>query len=620
MVKRQWFMGIMDEDRIFVRQDSYDPDINRVLKAELPGPAKWERDYKVFTFPMHWDTCVNARKVANKFDAEIKIAPELNVWAANEKLRRESIPDVQSMALTELPRVQQNHDPLWKAISSRPFQSVGAAFAARNGSCLIADQPGLGKTLQSIAAVIESGLKGPILVVAPKAAAKLVWPQELAKWVPGDHIHIIGSHLPPTERARIALGAHNASIKRHWFITSPNYVRIKAEVDEYNHFVKGPDGKKKLKAVGEAVMELFDVEWSAVIVDESHQTLAGASGDIKKQSAQRVGLGALSVKPGGLRLALSGTPFRGKEEYLWGQLNWLRPDLYRSRWRWIKEWFDVYQDRYGMVIGHMTDRQGMYNQASTVMIRRTKEEVAKDLPAKVYNDIWLDMEGKQLKAYQDMERLAQADLEGGILQTTAMLAELTRLKQFAGSAGKMVDGHFTPTLPSNKFDWLVEWLDERGIAKDLDASAPKVVVASQFSQLIDCFAEGLKEQGILTHKFTGSTSDKDRERIKDDFQNNPDSKVRVLLLTTTAGGVALTLDAADELVVLDETWNTSDQEQLEDRLHRLSRMHQVTIWNVRSSNTIEESIAKKNSEAEFNIKSILDGARGVELVKELFKK
>jgi SNF2 family DNA or RNA helicase len=409
------------------------------------------------------------------------------------------------------------------------------------------------------------------------------------------------------------------AVKRHWVITSPNYVRIKAEVDEYNHFVKGPDGKKKLKAVGEAVMELFDVEWSAVIVDESHQTLAGASGDIKKQSAQRVGLGALSVKPGGLRLALSGTPFRGKEEYLWGQLNWLRPDLYRSRWRWIKEWFDVYQDRYGMVIGHMTDRQGMYNQASTVMIRRTKEEVAKDLPAKAYNDIWLDMEGKQLKAYQDMERLAQADLEGGILQTTAMLAELTRLKQFAGSAGKMVDGHFTPTLPSNKFDWLVEWLDERGIAKDLDASAPKVVVASQFSQLIDCFAEGLKEQGILTHKFTGSTSDKDRERIKDDFQNNPDSKVRVLLLTTTAGGVALTLDAADELVVLDETWNTSDQEQLEDRLHRLSRMHQVTIWNVRSANSIEESIAKKNSEAEFNIKSILDGARGVELVKELFK-
>lgn len=414
---------------------------------------------------------------------------------------------------------------------------------------------------------------------------------------------------------------------RCWIITSPNYVRVKAEVDDYGNYKYGPDRRKVLKPVGEAVLELFDVSWSAIIVDESHQTLAGATGDKKKQSAQRLGLGALEVRENGLRLALSGTPFRGKEEYLWGQLNWLRPDLYRSRWRWIKEWFDVHQDRYGMVIGNIIDREGLYKQASSVMIRRTKEEVAKDLPPKAYNDIWIDMDGKQAKAYSDMEKLAQTELDGGILQTTAMLAELTRLKQFAGSYGKMVDGHFTPTLPSNKYDWLVEWLDERGITKETkDVSSqvlidtPKVVVASQFSQLINCFAEGLAKEGIKTFKFTGSTSDKERERIKNDFQNNPESETRVLLLTTTAGGVALTLDAADDLVVLDETWNTSDQEQLEDRLHRLSRMHQVTIWNIRSKGTIEESIAKANAQAEFSIKTILDGARGVELVKELFNR
>jgi SNF2 family DNA or RNA helicase len=271
-----------------------------------------------------------------------------------------------------------------------------------------------------------------------------------------------------------------------------------------------------------------------------------------------------------------------------------------------------------MVIGGVIDHDAMYHEASSVMIRRTKAEVAADLPPKIYNTVWLPMEGEQARAYEEIERKAQVELEGGILQTTGILAELTRLKQFAGSYGKLLDdGVFVPTLPSNKFEWLVEFLDERGISKDLDKDAPKIVVASQFSKLIDAFAVGLAEAGIKAHIFTGDTSDKRREEIKDDFQNNPDSKVRVLLLTITAGGVSLTLDAADEMVLLDETWNTSDQEQVEDRLHRLSRIHQVTIWKVFSKGTIEEHIFKANADAEFNIKSILDGARGQEVFRKL---
>ena len=77
------------------------------------------------------------------------------------------------MELVDLPNIRGEYNQMWEAIKSRPFQSVGAAFAARNGSCLIADQPGLGKTIQSIAAVIEAGIRGPILVVAPKGAAQL---------------------------------------------------------------------------------------------------------------------------------------------------------------------------------------------------------------------------------------------------------------------------------------------------------------------------------------------------------------------------------------------------------------------------------------------------------------
>ena len=656
MAKKIWVIGLVasksDEPvGIWVRTDGYNPDVNTDLKQALPGPARWNRDEKRWEFPLHWDTCTGARKVASRYGADLKIAEPLVIWATDEKARQDTIPDVSHMELVDLPAVQEAAPEMWKAMNARPFQTVGAAFAARNRSCLIADQPGLGKTLQTIAAVVEAGITGPILVVAPKAAAQLTWPQELARWLPDDSVMVIGSQMKAEERSNaVALvtgrcelcdivGGHIPSCPdsgRIWVITSPNYVRIRAKTDQYGNYEK-VNGRKQIDPVGSALMGLFDVDWSAIVVDESHQTLAGCTGNKKKQSAQRLGLGALNLHKDGLRIALSGTPFRGKESYLWGQLNWLRPDLFRSYRRWVEQHFDTWFDGFGWQTGLLKDRAAMYDEAKSVMIRRTKGEVAKDLPAKTYGGwpldagkpdspvaVWLDMEPKQAKAYASMLKKAEAELEGGTLLVTSMLAELTRLKQFAGSHGRMEGDKFVPGLPSNKFDWLVEFLDERGISKDTagmcstpDGQLPKIVVTSQFSQLVDCFAKGLGDLGIQCWKFTGATSDKSREFIKADWQYNADSPFRVLFLTTTAGGTSLTLDAADELVILDETWNTSDQEQVEDRLHRLSRMHQVTIWKVFSRNTIEESIARANADKEASIKAIIDGQRGVDFFKEL---
>lgn len=650
MSKALWAMGLKFGDGmpdaepvgIWIKLSGYDPDINADLKQTLPGPARWNRDKSRWEFPLHWDTCTGARKVANRHNADLKLSEPLVFWANGEKARQDDIPDVNSMDLVELPNVAASYPAMWEAMHARPFQTVGAAFAARNRSCLIADQPGLGKTVQTIAAVVESGITGPILVVAPKAAAQLTWPQELARWVPGDLVEVIGSNLTPREREQAVkdiltgFGPGSNRDRRLWVVTSPYYLRIKAEVDQYQNYVY-EKGKKVITPVGSSLLGLLEIEWAAMIVDESHQTLAGCTGNKKKQSAQRLGLGALNLRKDGLRIALSGTPFRGKESYLWGQLNWLRPDLFRSYRRWIEQHFDTWFDGFGWQTGLLKNRAAMYDEAKTVMIRRTKAEVAKDLPAKAYGGwpldagqpdspvaVWLDMDPKQSKAYASMLKKAEAELEGGTLLVTSMLAELTRLKQLAGSFGRMEGDRFVPSLPSNKFDWLVEFLDERGIDKDSDGYAstpngklPKVVIATQFSQLANCFADGLEKLGISSHLFTGSTSDKQREFIKDDWQNNPDSPYRVLILTTTAGGTSLTLDAADDLVILDETWNTSDQEQVEDRLHRLSRIHQVTIWKVFSRNTIEESIARANMDKEVSIKAIIDGQRGVEFYKEL---
>lgn len=88
-------------------------------------------------------------------------------------------------------------------------------------------------------------------------------------------------------------------------------------------------------------------------------------------------------------------------------------------------------------------------------------------------------------------------------------------------------------------------------------------------------------------------------------------------MNTKAGGVSLTLDAADDVIIVDSTYSSDDQEQVEDRAHRISRMHNVTVWNLASRGTIDETIAKYTLKHEISIKKILDGERGIEYAKLL---
>lgn len=344
----------------------------------------------------------------------------------------------------------------------------------------------------------------------------------------------------------------------------------------------------------------------------------------------------------GLRIALSGTPFRGKRENIWGILNWLKPKQYTSYWNWVGQHFFQYTDPvYGMlVISDIRSERDLNKELGNLMIRRTKKEVAKDLPPKAYGgtrldpsnpkspvSVWLPMTKEQKRAYDDMVATAMTKLEGGTLVANGVLAEIIRLKQFANSGGYLDDnGVFNPALPSNKFEWLVEFLRERGI----DGKGPgdsKVLVASQFTKHLFLFEEELNKLGISTFSLHGGVPAQARVQMQQAFQSNsmksygedcpaPD----VFLFNTKAGGVAITLDAADDVVIVDQTPVPDDQEQVEDRAHRISRTdHNVNIWNLASLGTVDESIAKANSEMGLSLAQILDGARGVDIAIKLLQ-
>ncbi len=652
----------------------YDPDLVALMK-QMPG-AKYEADKKAWSYPRNWATCLRTRKLSAASGRPLKIRDvRLMEWARKEKERQSSIVDLSD--IHSVVPLQNVDEELFSAMSSRPFQTIGAKFITQQKSVLLADDPGLGKTLQTIAAFMEAGINGPILVVTNKSSQQITWPNELRRWAPEDGVFVFDADVKARDRGPMIeslFREHEGQEGRTWVIANPYWIRMRAETNEYGKYIYSTTGVKMLSA---EVPEFFKHEWAGIVADESHETLATNTGNAKKWSQQRQGLGALKVMDGGLKISISGTPMRGKPENMFGQLSWLRPDEYTSFWNWAKEHFNIIEDtvrvkggavQETMGVGELRDEEAFYKALSTILIRRSKGQVAADLPPKQYGGaplhehsdvvgVWLPMEGAQQKAYDRM--LKESTLLDGNLELSAVgiLAETTRLKQLATASGRLEEiqqvmyetdesgddarderGRKKPlrgengekmhelvtvlrsTTPSNKFDWLVNFLDERDLLGGRPGTG-KVIIASQFRQVIDLFRiELLLKYNTDSFVITGATSAAQRAESQKRFQEDPDS-LRLFFLQSVAGGTSLTLDQADDVIILDEMWNPDVQEQIEDRAHRLSRTdHNVTVWYVRSLGSIEEHIGSTVAERNNTCKGIMDGQRGIDFRKKLLGK
>lgn len=626
----------------------------------------WLKQKKRWTYPLDFNTCKEIREMADRVRHELVIGPELWKWAAQEKKRLEKVPHVSSMELAELPRLEKENPFLWQALQNRPFQTVGAAFAAAHRQTVLADDPGLGKTPQSIAHIIEANVMGPVLVVAPKVAAELTWPVQMAQWAPGEAVFCLAGKTPAkrAEELKNFIAATERQTfghfsKRQWLIINPYWVRAKAELDDKGNYKHDKKDRDKGIGISYTCPELFDIEWQAIIVDESHDVLIIPSMNRKKWTQDRIGMENLPQHSyEGLRMAMSGTPMRGKKEQFFGTLQWLKPKHYTSYWRWAERYFSISKEGYSMEVGALINPEAFYKDLSEVMIRRTKEEAAPDLPPKIYggtrldpNDpnspvsIWLKMTPKQAKQYKEMEAdgTATGD-DGNQLMADGLLSEWTRRKQIASAYCKVVtkqrpmkdefdqvilddEGNkvmedyntLVPQGDSNKLNWIINFLEERGISAKPEGDG-KVIIASQFAETCTFIEQELAKLKIPSYKLIGSTSSAKRVDMMRGFMEDsgPDC-IRVFILSTKAGGVSLTLDVADDVIIHDETYIPDEQLQVEDRAHRVSRPdHQVSIWYLRSLDTIEEGIAATTHSRQMDMDLILDKSRGHE-VRRLIK-
>lgn len=535
-----------------------------------------------------------AKAVRQIFGDSLQLTEAAKEWGREEARKEANLLAVAGADDAELKNLPIENPRLFEFISGRTYQRADVSFLSQT-SAINTLQPGLGKTVEIIAAIYEAKLiAGQHLVCAPVTSLRSVWEYEWKRFG-ADDVDIFVAQGPDRDKQiEAALNCPNAFV----LITNPDTIRRKTGV-------------------------LLGVDWTTFTIDEFHKSGLPNTKSVFFKAANQL----KAIR----RYCLSGTPIGGKPEKLWSALHFIDPKTYSSKWRWIYEWLKVedarssWGQKFGTVVGGIKPEKldEFYEALRPVLVRRLKSDVAKDLPAKQYVDLWLPMEKEQAKQYKVFAEEAEIRIDEEHLSATSILAEYTRLKQFANAKCE-IEPNFNgsgrptllPTFTSNKLAALLDKLAEHGIAPEGDEDGwgdQQAVVASQFSTMVRATAQFLETNGISVAVLTGDTKPKDRERLVREFQDGKGP--RVVCLTTTAGGVAITLDRADSMHILDHTWVPDDQEQLEDRIHRISRVHNVTVYNYHSVGTIEQYIDQVNKDKENVNQTILqlrrEGVRAI---------
>lgn len=619
------------------------------LAKRVPGArADWDKSvtpnvFKGWVYPLSMDTCRMMRKV---FGTDLTVLPPLVRWARAEVEKERKLEDLREDIIsgTEFELLASQAPDLLKAMRNRPYQLAGAGFLLASRAAILADDPGLGKTLQTLAAIIESDAK-TILVACRRSATRTVWERETMRWAPG--IATFVAQGSPAEREE-AFGefsdfpVHIPGLRKMLIINIEMIRAKKTEVcpdgalpdarGKFPFSCSGPEHPKHTYHAEYKWPFLFSQKWDAIIIDEAHNLLASTA-NIQSKNITQQRFGAMRLRScltdGGLAVALSGTPFRSKLTKGWGTLNWLRPDLFRSYWRWAETHFGVEDGKYGKIVAKgdkspdPLDPEEWDRMLRPHYLKRVKAEVVPELPPIIYAGtpidgedpespcyVQLDMLPEQARIYRQMADKSEATLDGTRITASGVLAEITRLRQFANASGRVGDGRSVlPSLPSNKLEWLVDFMEER------EDTGAKVVVASSFTAIVELAARVLREAGFEVLTLTGATSDRARSDLVARFQD-PSDPLQVVCINRIAGGESITLDAADEMVVLDQPWISDQDDQLEPRIHRVSRIHQVTVYRLISLGTVDEWMASLTEEQRETV-SKASPRRLSEMLKEM---
>lgn len=572
--------------------------IEKELIQQIPG-ASWDKcRNRRWCVPLSWASCVILRGI---FKNNLQVSSRLNDWGWQERQAR-----IQpAMNIRNIIELSTDEIPEWYKTGEfnhlYPFQITGVEFLLRAGHALLADDPGTGKTIQALTALKICGLEAlPAIVICPNSV-KINWTKEIEKWYPeATPYPLIGN--VPTRRKILNQSEHdpnaiviiNYEAIRAWSRMAP-YGSIKLRRCKQCDSKYGEELKSNQCEVHPK--ELNYMKFKTAILDEAHRITN------PKSKQTRAAWFAMHNPSINRRWALTGTPILSHPGQIWGIMHAIVPNEYPTKSKFIDRYCLSAWNNFGGldIVGIRPDTKEEFFQFFDPRARRMpKSLVLKQLPNKIRSTRYVEMTSKQLKAYKEIEENMLTVLEGGdLLVTPSNLSAASRLLQFASSYAKIERPD-----PQDLDNWRVVLrepspkIDELEVLITEDLKNKKVVVCAPSKQLIELATQRLIKLKIPVVQIVGGMATWERDISLNEFQHGD---AQVLLFTTQAGGVGLTMTAADTLIRLQRSWSMADELQAEDRVHRIgSEIHNsIYIIDIVTNNTIETKRQLPNLQAKW---------------------
>jgi superfamily II DNA or RNA helicase len=438
--------------------------------------------------------------------------------------------------------------PPWFGATLRPYQARGLAWLAfLKGAGLggiLADDMGLGKTVQALGLIaVEKAagrLSGPVLVIAP-TSLMINWATEAEKFAPELSILVL----------------QGADRKQHF----DRLDTVDVVLTTY-----------PLLTRDQAI--LADRDWSMIFLDEA-QVIKNANSTTTK---------LVHALKSPHRFCLTGTPLENHLGEVWSLFHFITPGFLGDLKSFTRQWRTPIEKKSDTMRSRL-----LAGRIKPFLLRRTKEEVASDLPPKTVITEKVEFSAAQRTVYESIRLAMHAKVQAAIAEKglarshIVILEALLKLRQACCDPRLL---KLTQTKKSSsaqagsaKLERLMELLT------NLVDEGRKVIVFSQFTSMLDLIRQQLDDTGIAYALLTGDTVDRGTQVTS--FQNG---KLPVFLISLKAGGVGLNLTAADTVILYDPWWNPAVEEQAIDRAHRIGQDKPVFVYRLVAADTIEEKM------------------------------
>ena len=486
-------------------------------------------------------TKMNAFKVGKTFDKK-----EMSVFAAisNVKANSESTQQLISKAKGFNQKETLNLNELNGTL--RSYQEYGVQwmnFLSHMGSGgVLADDMGLGKTVQTLAFSSQFNQEGPILVICPTTVT-YNWRNEIQKFLPKQEAIV---YAGPNRHKYLE------SLDQKQFIIA-SYGIIKNDIEW-----------------------LSSIQFKAIFVDEA-QYMKNPQSQISK---------AIKALHAHFKLAMSGTPVENRLLDIWNLFDFTMPGYLGT-----KKQFELALD---------TDQQDVIKaKIKPFILRREKREVLDSLPDKTEIILKCPLSEQQMQLYKTVLDATKKGIQKSkqTKNKLHMLTALLKLRQVC-THPELIEECKGSNIESAKFNLLKEKCEE------LISENHKVVIFSQFTQMLDIIQKWANEQKIAIERIDGSITGKQRINAVERFQTS--SIPTLFLVSLKAGGVGINLTAADYVIHVDPWWNPAIESQATDRVHRMGQKNKVIVYKLICEETIEEKIQQLQAEKKQLLTEIVD--------------